>query len=422
MRTYRRRVIDDELDELVGGVAAVSLDGPKGVGKTATAEQRARTIHRLDDPRQLAVVTADPGRLTAGRPPVLIDEWQRFPPSWDLVRRAVDDDPTPGRFILTGSATPDSPDSHSGAGRIVRVRMRPLSLFERGVASPAVSLSTLLTGSRPRLNGHTEVRLADYAAAICASGFPALDALAPRVLRAQLDSYLAGVVDRDLPQLGYDVRNPNTLRRWMAAYAAVSSTSATYEKIRDAATPGQRDKPAKTTTTAYRDLLKRLWLVDPVPAWSPSRNHLRRLGAAPKHQLADPALAARLLGIDADALVSGEPSPVVRDGALVGQLFESLVTLDIRVYAQHAEAAVSHLRTGGGDQEVDLIVQRPDQRVIGVEVKLAAVPSDDDVRHLLWLRDRLGDDLLDMVVVTSGADAYRRADGVAVVPAALLGP
>jgi hypothetical protein len=210
----------------------------------------------------------------------------------------------------------------------------------------------------------------------------------------------------------------------MAAYAAATATTASFETIRDAATGGQGEKPSKTTTQPYREILERLWIVDPVPAWLPSRNRLNRLAQPPKHHLADPALAARILGLDADALLSGGGTqlPIPREGPLLGSLFESLVTLDVRVYAQAAEAQVSHLRIQGGRQEIDLIVERADQRVLAIEVKLGGTVDDDDVKHLVWLSNRIGDDLLDAIVIHTGPQAFRRKDGIAVVPAALLGP
>lgn len=421
---YLRRVVDDELDELAPSLPAIALEGAKGVGKTETALQRAATVHRLDDPAQRAIAQAAPDRLLDGPRPVLLDEWQRVPPVWDGVRRAVDAGAEPGAFLLTGSASPLHPPTHSGAARVVTVRMRPLSLAERGLAEPTVSLRTLLTGARPDVRGATDVSLADYTREIVGSGFPGLRHLSGRPLRAQLDGYLRRIVDADFPEMGRDVRRPQLLRRWMAAYAAATATSASYETLRDAATPVEADKPARTTTAPYRDVLERLWIVDPVPAWAPTRNAVARLTRSPKHHLADPALAARLLGVGEDALLSGQDAgpPVPRDGTLLGHLFESLVALSVRVYAQAAEAGVGHLRTAGGKQEVDLIVERDDRRVVAVEVKLSGSVGDRDVRHLLWLRDRLGDDLLDAVVVTTGPQAYRRPDGVAVVPAALLGP
>ena len=420
---YRSRVVDGELETLFGELPALSLEGAKAVGKTQTALRRAATVHRLDDAAQLAIASADPGRLTQGARPVLIDEWQRLPESWDVVRRAVDDDHTPGQYLLTGSATPTQP-THSGAARIVTLRMRPMTLMERGVGTPSVSLANLLGGHRAPVQGETDVSLETYANEIVASGFPGLRNLTGRALRAQLDGYITRIVERDFEELGHRIRNPAALRRWMTAYAAATSTTASYETIRDAATGGEADKPAKTTTQPYRDTLERLWIIDAVPAWQPTRNPIARLTASPKHHLADPALAARLLGADVDALMEARAMgpPIPRDGALLGHLFESVVALGVRVFAQAAEATVKHLRTRTAQHEVDLIVERGDHRIVAIEVKLGQRVDDGDVKHLRWLADQIGDDLLDAVVVTSGRAAYRRPDGIAVVPAALLGP
>lgn len=420
---YQRRIVDDELDELLPGLAAISIEGPKGVGKTATALTRSATVHQLDDVGQRQIIEADPARLERGPTPILIDEWQKWQPSWDVVRRSVDANPTPGRFLLTGSASPAGAETHTGAGRIVPIRMRPLSLAERGFAT-SVSLASLLSGTRPTISGATPVTLDDYVAEILASGFPGLRGLNDRQLRAQLDGYLARVIDREFPEQGLTLRRPDTLRAWMRAYAAATSTTASFETIRDAATPGVGNKPSVTTTLPWRDILTRLWLLDPVAAWLPSNNKLKELAAADKHQLVDPALAARLLNITAQKLVSGgdiEPS-LPRDGTFLGALFESLVALNLRVYAQAAEADVRHLRTQRGEHEIDFIAVGPDDGVVAVEVKLSATVTENDVKHLLWLRGRIGDQLLDAALITTGTEAYRRDDGIAVVPAALLGP
>lgn len=422
--SYMPRVVDFELDELLPELPAIALEGAKGVGKTATATRRANTIHALDRPGALELAVADPYRLLEGPPPVLIDEWQRLPVCWDLVRRAVDDSPDASRFLLTGSATPRDPGTHSGAGRIVRIRMRPLSLAERLADSPSVSLAALLHGRHDPVGGSTRFALADYAREICASGFPGLRGQSERAVRAQLDGYLDQIVDRDFPDMDHPLRNPDTIRNWLGAYAAATATTASYDVLRDAATPGEAEKPAKTTVQIYRDILQRLWILDPLPAWLPSRSHLRRLGGAPRHHLADPALAARLLNADVEALLDARPAspPVARDATLLGQLFESLVTQSVRVYAQAAEARVRQLRTHAGEHEIDLIVERGDHRVLAIEVKLAHTVDESDIRHLRWLANRLGDDLLDAIVLTTGSDAYRRRDGIAVVPAVLLGP
>ena len=422
MDRYIDRIVDGELDELVAGLPAISIEGPRAVGKTETALRRAGTVHRLDDARHQQIIRAEPERLVTGEPPILIDEWQRMPYSWDLVRRAVDRDPAAGRFLLTGSAAPAEAPTHSGAGRIVTVRMRPLSLAERRPGEATVSLSGLLSGRRSPLGGSSNMRLTDYAGEIVRSGFPGMRTLSPRLLRVQLDCYIDRIVEHDFSYLGRSVRDRRSLRNWMTAFAAATSTSASYATIRDAATPGEPDKPARSTTIAYRRILEQLWMIEEVPAWLPTRNRFARLAASPVHQLADSALAARLLGVDADALVDGvDAGPAMpRDGTLLGALFESLVTLSVRVYAQANEARVSHLRTRAGEREIDLIVERADGRVVALEVKLSALIDGNDVRHLRWLAGRIGPNLLDAAVITTGRDAYRRRDGIGVIPAVLL--
>ncbi|WP_454301535.1 ATP-binding protein [Salana multivorans] len=422
MVAYRRRIIDAPLDELQPHLRALSIHGPKGVGKTATAGQRARSVVDLSLPGQRQIVAADPSILTTLPGPVLVDEWQRLPEVWDDVRRAVDGGSPPGHFIIAGSSAPRGTVIHSGAGRIVPMRMRPLSLAERDIETPSVSLSALLNGT-PDVTGSTRLRLADYVEEITASGFPAIRPLPARVRRTELDAYLSNVVQREFPEQGYPVRKPEVLRAWLAAYAAATSSTTAYSKILDAATAGLQNKPAKETTIAYRDALSSLWLLDPVPPWIPTRNHLDRLAQSPKHLLADPALAARLLGLDAPALLRSEQAGTqLVEGTILGGLFEHLAALSLHTYAEAAESRLHHLRTRNGDHEIDFIVLRPDGRVLAVEIKLADRVTDADVKHLAWLRNKIGADLIDAVVLYAGEHAYRRRDGVAVVPLALLGP
>lgn len=422
MSTYRRRIIDATLDELQPHLRALSIHGPKGVGKTATAVQRARSVIDLSLARQRELVTADPDILTSTPGPVLVDEWQRLPEAWDHVRRAVDAGSPPGHFIIAGSSAPRGATIHSGAGRIVPMRMRPLSLAEREIETPTVSLSRLLNGERS-LEGTTRIRLADYVEEITASGFPAIRPMPARVRRAELDAYLINVAQREFPEQGYPVRKPEVLRAWLAAYAAATSNTTAYSKILDAATAGLANKPAKETTMAYRDALSSLWLLDPVPPWIPSHNHLDRLAQSPKHQLADPALAARLLGLDAPALLRADQGNTqLAEGTILGALFEHLTALSLHTYAEAAEARIHHLRTRDGRHEVDLIVVRPDGRILAIEVKLADRVEDADVKHLNWLTDRIGNDLIDAAIIYAGEHAYRRRDGIAAIPLALLGP
>ena len=419
---YYPRLVDDELDALCAELPAVAIEGARAVGKTETALRRSRTVHRLDDHALLEVMAADPARLTGGEPPILIDEWQRLPASWDIVRGAVDADPFTPRFLLTGSASPAEAPSHTGAGRIVTVRMRPMALAERGLCDPTVRLASLLSGRQSPIGGPCPLRVADYAEQVITSGFPAIRGRSECAIRAYLDGYLERIVEHEVHELGRTIRNRAVLRRWMNAYAAATSTTATFERIRDSASPGESSKPTKVTTLAYRDALEAMWLIEGVPAWLPTRNRLRRLASAPVHQMVDPALAARLLDMTTDGLLAGHagaPS-IPREGSLLGALFESLVTLSVRVYAQACEAKVFHLRTFGGEHEIDLIVQGLDGRVIAFEVKLAASVSDGDVRHLRWLKRTIGEELAAAAVITTGPEAYRRRDGIFVIPAGLL--
>jgi uncharacterized protein len=265
--------------------------------------------------------------------------------------------------------------------------------------------------------------IASLVETIVRSGFPALAPLSARLSRTQLDGYLDRIVDSEFAELGHRVRRPSLITAWLRAYAAATATTASYSALVDAATAGETDKPGRRTTDAYRDVLTRLWILDPLPGWLPSTHRLNRLGQAPKHHLADPALAARLMGVDASGLLRADTQRAAGAGGfLTGALFESLVALSVRVYAQAAEATVMLLRTKDADHEVDLIVEWRDGGVVAIEVKLGRSVDDRDVRHLVWLRDRLSDDLVDAVVINTGEHANRRRDGIAVVPASLLGP
>ncbi len=421
---YQRRIIDGLLDELFPHLAAIAVEGAKGVGKTATASQRARTILSLNDPRQREVLAANLDYVTQVPYPVLIDEWQLEPHVWDRVRRAVDDDPTGGRFLLAGSAgVGPGVRVHSGAGRIVRLALRPLAFSERGLAVPSVSLGALLRGEQPEIGGRSTVDLATYTDEILRSGFPGIRGLPERARQVQLDSYLARIVERELPEAGVVVRRPSALRAWLAAYAAATSTDATYTTILDAATGGETNKPARQTVDGYREQLQRLFVLDPIPAWTAGFTPLKRLTYTPKHHLVDPALAARLVGVGAAGLLRGEGVRVsAATGTWLGALFESLAAQSVRVYAAATNAHVGHLRTKNTDHEIDLIVEAEDRRVVAIEIKLAATVTDKDVRHLHWLGDQIGDRLADRVLLTTGEHAYRRSDGVAIVPLALLGP
>ncbi|MDR2380280.1 MAG: DUF4143 domain-containing protein, partial [Bifidobacteriaceae bacterium] len=296
-----------------------------------------------------------------------------------------------------------------------------LSLPERQVATPTVSLAGLLAGRSEPITGTTRFSPADYIREILASGFPAIRGAQERFQRRLLDGYLAAIVTKDIPEAGGTVRRPAALRSWLAAYGAATATTASYSAILNAATAGESDKPAKPTAAAYRELLTRVRVLDPLPAWVPTFAHLKRLGQRPKHHLVDPALAARLLGATFESLIQGKDTPVFpRDGTFLGALFESLAVQTVRVLADACEASVFHCRTSENRQEVDVIVQRPDLGVLAIEVKFSQQVRPADVASLNWLEAQLPGRVVDKVILNASERAYRRKDGVAVVPLALL--
>lgn len=298
-----------------------------------------------------------------------------------------------------------------------------MSLAERHPDLAQISFAALLRGENPEIAGSAAWGVAEYVDETLRSGFPGIRDLPERARALQLDSYLARAIDRELPESGAEVRRPEALRAWLAAYAAATSTDASYTAILNAATPGEGDKPARQTAEIYRQHLVRIFLLDPVEAWIPTFSPLKRLTVAPKHHLVDPALAARLVGVGKAGLLLGDGQRVAaRTGSWLGALFESMVTQSVRVYAEAAEARVGHLRTTNTDQEIDLIVEARDGSVVAIETKLARAVSDSDVEHLNWLHAQLGDRVVERMIVNTGPFAYRRRDGVAVVPFALLGP
>jgi predicted AAA+ superfamily ATPase len=297
-----------------------------------------------------------------------------------------------------------------------------MTLPERGVSNPSVSLAGLLSGDS-KVEGRTRLELIDYAREILSSGFPGIRDYPDAARRSQLDGYLARVVDREIPEAGVSVRKPRSLMAWLTAYAAANATTASYNAILDAATPGDSDKPSRKASEAYRETLQRLWLLDPLPAWVPSFNDFGRLAEAPKHHLVDPALAARLLGATERSLLRGDQGAEARAGMTrLGSLFESLVALTVRVFAQAAGATVAHLRTRNGNHEIDLIVELDDKSVFAIEVKLGQSVTVADAVHIDWLRARIGDRLIGSAIINTGPAAYRLPNGTAVIPLALLGP
>lgn len=415
--TYRRRVVDSELDERLNATGAVVIEGPRACGKTTTAREIAASEARLDvDDVARRLATLEPARVLIGDVPRLIDEWQLEPAVWNHVRRAVDDRGLPGQFILTGSASPaDDATRHTGAGRLTRLRMRPFSLFELGRSSGEVSLAGLLDGARPAA-GRTVISLDDLAELICVGGWPVnLGRATELAIRANRD-HLDEIRRLDIATGDGKRRDPvrvGMLLRSLARNVATPAATATL-----ASDTGEGVSAIKEhTAAAYLRALERIMIVENQPAWPThlrSRSVLRR---KPIRHLADPSLAV--------AAVRATPARLLRDLDFLGFLFESMVIRDLRVYAQAADAEVFHYREKAG-LEVDAIVQGNDGRWAAFEVKLGEGRADEAADNLLRLAqkvdpDRMGPPAALGVIVSSGY-GYTREDGVSVIPIGALGP
>ena len=415
--TYQPRILERELAAQLEAIGAVVVEGARACGKTTMARQVAASEVLLEvheEARRLAGL--DPARILIGDVPRLIDEWQLEPSVWNHVRRAVDDRRLPGQFILTGPAVPaDDAIRHSGAGRLTRLRMRPLSLFELGHSTGGISLTDILDGGRAEA-ARTTMELDRLAEFICVGGWPANLGRATNVaLRANAD-YLDEIRRMDISSVDGRRRDPVRVGMLLRSLARNTATAATVATM--ASDTGQGESAIQPHTAAeYLVALERIMVIENQPAWP---THLRSrsvLRSTPVRHLADPSLAA--------AALRARPTRLVRDLDFLGLLFESMVVRDLRVYAQAADAEVFHYREKSG-LEVDAIVQANDGRWAAFEVKLGEGRADQAARNLLRLTAKVDQKRMGapaaLGVITSSGYGYTREDGVAVIPVGALGP
>lgn len=407
--TYLRRHLDDRLAHLVGVHPACLIEGIRGVGKTSTASRLAASTLRLDHPPTADLMARDPQAACAALPtPVLIDEWQRVPEVWDAVRRMIDDDRSPGQFLLSGSSRASiSADVHAGAGRIMPVRLRPMTLSERRGQAPAVALADVAEHGIDVLRGaRSPFSAAEQISPTVRSGLPGYLEMDEADHQDALRSYLDLAISRDLAEIAAGQRNVGKLRSYLRAYGATVGTTAEHASIHNAA------EVSKATGETYLDLLDRLGLIEQLPGWS--HNRLKRLTKRPKRHLVDPALAA------ADHF---DTTPRLSESReRLGNLFESAATGQIKATAEALGLGwrFSHLRSAGGEHEIDLIADLPGGGVIAFEIKLAEAISTRDARHLTALRDRLGDAFRAGIVVHPGTTAHRLDERIAAAPLGTL--
>jgi hypothetical protein len=414
---YRNRIVDEELTARLRATGAVLVEGPKACGKTATARRVAASEVLLDvDIAARQAIALDPALVLDGATPRLIDEWQLEPAIWNHVRRAVDDRGQPGQFILTGSAVPtDDITRHTGAGRITRLRMRPMTLFETGHTNGAISLARLLDGE-PARAPDPGLTVADLAERVAVGGWPGLQGLTVgQSLRATRD-YLDEIRRVDVSRVDGTRRDPARVGRLLRSLARNVATYASATTL--AADAGGAEDPLKDDTVRqYLDILERLMVVEDQPAWAPRLRSRSVLRSGPKRHLIDPSLAV--------AALRATPARLLRDLNLLGFLFESLVVRDLRVYAQASDAHVLQYRDNLG-LEVDAIVETAEGRWAAFEVKLGPGQVDDGAATLLKFTHRVdtgkvGQPAVLGVIVGFGY-GYVRDDGVAVIPIGALCP
>ncbi len=418
MPGYRPRIADGDIDGALRRRGAVLIEGCRACGKTWSARNVARSEARLDDEVTLLIASADPAAVLRGATPRLLDEWQNAPQLWNRVRRECDDRARFGQFILTGSASPqDEITRHTGVGRISRVLMRPMSLYEMGHSTGEVSLRCLFDGGSASAMPRSDVGLKDVATFVCVGGWPGSLDLDERNARLAVRDYLNEVVRLDIPSASAVRHRPASVRRLVRSLARhVASQAKTTTLAADA---GGDTPLGRSTTYSYLEALERIFVVENQPAWSAGLRSRATLRRAPKRHFVDPSLAAAMLGAGPDRLLA--------DPRTFGLLFESLVVRDLRIYSQPGYGDVFHYRDDTG-LEVDAIIERDDGAWIAVEVKLNPSPAvvEAAAKSLLRLRNKVARnrvaELAALMVVTSTGPAYRRPDGIQVAPITALGP
>jgi uncharacterized protein len=415
--SYLPRLVDRELADLLAAAGAVLIEGPRACGKTRSARQFARSEVLFDvDANARATALAAPALLLEGDTPRLFDEWQLVPELWNHIRRAVDDRGSPGQFLLTGSAVPaDDVTRHTGAGRIVRLRMRPMSLFESGASSGECSLGALLQGDTaaaadPGLSFESVVD------ALVVGGWPALHGQPVKAALRVNRQFLDDTRRVDLERVDGVSRDPMRVERTMRSLARHVATPAALRVI--ATDAGSDDTPlSHVAITGYLEALTRLHILEDQPAWAPHLRSRSILRSTAKRHFVDPSLAV--------AALRASPATLIRDMRLLGLLFESLVVRDARIYAQACDAEVLHYRDNTG-LEVDLVVQAADGRWGAIEVKLGAAWVDEAASSLRRFAERIDTSVCGrpafLAVVVPTGFGYVRPDGVAVIPIGAFGP
>jgi predicted AAA+ superfamily ATPase len=417
---YKTRIIDEKIADLLRVFGAVSIEGPRWCGKTWTSLNHANSAVFLTDPADGGLVRDiaeySPSLVLTGDEPIAIDEWQETPSIWDAVRHEVDSSDRKGRFLLTGSATaPFAEVMHSGIGRIARVRMFPMTLYESGISSGAVSLADMFDDAmiEPHI---AEMRVDALIDTVCAGGWPANLSLSREDAKKTSRYYVDSLSGSEIRVPGSRITRPATLANLIRAIARSNATVVSNKTLQDDVIAGNETFD-KETLLSYLDYLKALFVLTEIQGWHPRFLSKTRLRSSPKRMFVDPSLAVAALGLDHDALL--------RDPATFGRMFECMCLRDLLVYADAIDGKLYHYRDNSG-LEADAIIELRDGRWGAVEVKLNSKKAPDAARTLLALAKKMTQRNVArpsfLAVVTSGGIVRKRDDGVYEVPINCMKP
>lgn len=419
---YKHRIADGILEKKLRSKGAVLIEGPKWCGKTTTTEQQARSILYMDNPASfesnLQMAEIDPGILLEGDTPRLIDEWQLAPKLWDTMRFEVDHRHQVGQFILTGSAVPSDEESmkHSGTGRFSWLTMRPMSLYESGESNGKVSLSHLFE-SRENIVATNSLRIDDIAFLICRGGWPFACSLQGDAALAQAFDYVDAVIKKDVSRVDGTNRNITTTRLLMRSYARNQGSQATIGTIVADMMTNDENEIGIKTAGSYLDALRKIFVIEDSEAWNPNLRSKTAIRTANTRYFIDPSIGTAVLGLG--------PKDLINDLNTMGLFFETLCVRDLRIFADALDGQVFHYRDKSG-LECDAVIHLRNGRYGLVEIKLGGDRLiNEGASNLLALVDKINTDKMKepsflMVLTGTGDFAYRRKDGVYVVPIGCL--
>ena len=421
MTDYRQRIVDSLLDRKLRSKGAVLIEGPKWCGKTTTAKQLSNSVIRLDEPEikkdYLLMAELEPKRILDGKTPRLIDEWQVAPTLWDAIRHRVDDVKGYGQFILTGSSVPADMSKviHSGTGRFAWIRMRPMTLFESGDSTGEVSLKNLFESNS--ISGASEMDIEKLSFLTCRGGWPETVDMDKDVALEPATDYVEGVMRRDINLVDGIPKDYQRVKALMRSYARNQGEQISFSKISADISVNETSTVSDDTISTYVSALKKLFVVEDLPAWNPNLRSKAAIRTSDTRYFVDPSIAVASLGIG--------PGDLIRDTDTFGFFFETLVIRDLRVYAQSIDGEVYRYHDNR-DNECDAVIHLRNGRYALIEIKLGGeklisegVTSLNSVLRNIDV-EKMGKPSFMAIIVGIGRYAYRREDGIYIVPIGCL--